>query len=84
MNSAMVFISVSGSAHISVETDGEAKEYVLKQKTLAVYVTLGSWIRAFDISAYVVLMGVSYKRYQDCVYISYCEKYKNLMKEHVI
>lgn len=67
MNSAMVFISVAGSAHLSVETDGEVKEYVLKQKALAVYATLGFWIRAFNISAYVVLMGVSDKRYQDCV-----------------
>lgn len=82
MNSAFVFIAMAGAVMLSVESDGEIEEYLLDSKLTVVYVPQESWIRAYDFSNDAVLVGLSDRRYADCLYINDYDRYRGLMGEN--
>lgn len=81
MNSVIVFIAMAGSVTLSVETDGEIVEYLLNNKTTAVYAPPASWVKAYDFSSDALLIGLSDRRYSDCQYITDYDRYMELMGE---
>lgn len=81
MNSSIVFIAFTGSVSLSVETDGEKTEYLLDNKTIAVFAPQSSWIRAYNFSEDAVLVGLSDRGYADCRYINDYDRYHELLRE---
>ena len=79
MNSAIVFMAMAGSVRLSVESDGETTEYLLDNKSIAVFAPQASWIKAYDFSIDAVLVGLSDRKYADCQYISDYGRYRELM-----
>lgn len=82
MNSAIVFIAMAGSVTLSVESDGEKTEYLLNNKSIAVFAPQASWIEAYNFSSDAVLVGLSDRRYADCHYINDYDRYRELMGEN--
>lgn len=70
MNASLVFVALAGSIKLTIETEGESEEYVLNDKSIAVYAPPASWVKAFDFSSEAVLVGLSDKAYKDCRYIN--------------
>ena len=81
MNAAIVFIAIYGSVILLIETGGITKEYVLKDKTKAVFAPNASWIKAYNFSAGAVLMGILDRRYQECEYINNYDEYKKVTRK---
>lgn len=69
MNASLVFVALAGSVKIAIETGGVSEEYILSDKSTAVYTPPGSWVKAYDFSDDAVLVGLSDKAYKDCRYI---------------
>ena len=81
MNAAIVFIAITGSAKIYIEEADGTKEYLLNNKSTAVYAPEASWIRAYDFSQDAILIGYSNKEYDECQYINDYSKYKMLTEK---
>ena len=56
MNFSTVFIAMAGSVKLSVETNEKQREYLLENKSIAVYAPKASWIKAYDFSWNAVLL----------------------------
>ena len=81
MNSAIIFIAISGSVQISVETKEGKTIYMLDNRETAVYVPHASWVCAYHFSEEAVLLGLSDKCYQDCEYIDDYELYYRIVRK---
>jgi len=81
MNASVVLIAVAGKVKLTVESDGTSDEYVLDNKSVAVFVPEASWLRTYDFSADAVLLAISNKVYAECQYVDDYEKYKLLLEE---
>lgn len=79
-NSSIVFIAMAGSVRLSVESNAETMEYILDNKSTAVFVPQASWIKAYDFSTDAVLVGMSDMRYANCHYINDYGRYRKLME----
>lgn len=80
MNASIVFVVVSGSVTLSIETSGIIKEYTLKERSKAVFVPYASWIKAYNFSSDAILICISDKLYQECIYINNYDQYKVLTR----
>ena len=78
MNAKLVFIAVNGSLTISVESRNERKNYILNNKETALIVEPGMWIKAYDFSDDGVLMCLSDKKYEDCIYVDSYDEYMSM------
>ena len=83
MNASVLLIALSGTVTLSVESDGYMDNYLLDNKSVAVFVPEASWMRAYDFSSDAVLLAVSDKQYADCMYIDDYNKYKQLLEKDV-
>lgn len=81
MNASTVFFALAGSVRLSMETDGDAFEYLLDSKSKAVFAPQASWIKAYDFSYDAVLVGLSNRRYEECQYINDYNKYQKMLRE---
>lgn len=70
MNASLVFMALVGSAKITIEIEGKVEEYILQDKSTAVFAPSTSWIKAYDFSGDAVLVGLSDKEYKNCKYIN--------------
>lgn len=75
MNARIAFVAVNGSVTISTEDQGDKKSYILNNKSTALIVEPGIWVRAHDFSEGAVLMCFSDKKYEECVYINNHDEY---------
>lgn len=80
MNAAIVFVVMTGSVVLSVESDGEVHEYKLAHSNQALYISPASWVKAYDFKNNAILVGLSNKRYQDCWYIEDYTLYKEYLR----
>ena len=69
MNASLVFVALSGSVKLTIEVDGRVEEYILQDKSMAVFAPPASWIKTSEFSSDAVLVGLSDKAYKDCRYI---------------
>lgn len=83
MNASTVFIAISGSVCLSIETNNVIKKYILSSKKMAVYAPATSWIKAYNFSEDAVLLGLSNREYRNCKYIDDYYEYKHYAgKDH--
>ena len=75
MNAELVSVAVNGSLTISLENHKERVNFILNNKEMALIVEPGTWIKAYDFSEDGVLMCLSDKKYEDCIYIDNYDEY---------
>ena len=81
MNATLIFLSLVGSVKLIIETEGVSKEYILSDKSTAVYTPPTSWVKACEFSSDAVLVGLSDKAYKDCRYINDYDLYQEEIRK---
>lgn len=75
-NAEFLYIAVRGCVRVILNTGQDKTEYILSDKTNALFVEKGVWITVDNFSHDAILLVISSETYQKCQYISDYEKFK--------
>lgn len=81
-NAEFLYIAVRGSIRVILKTGHETTEYILSNKTDALFIEkVRVWITLDNFSQDAILLVISSETYQNSQYISDYEKFKYINKK---